>query len=90
MNLQNTSSCPLICYSAMILVNLYCILFSIVGTSSASSFSNSRVASRQISGCGSDPVDCGEEWCCYFGEKCQVDTNSTFICVEAATTNAYG
>src|SRR6187402_3208555 len=49
-----------------------------------------RLASRQVFECGFSPVDCGDGWCCVFGETCQPAPNNGFVCIDSFLTNADG
>ncbi|PVH73510.1 hypothetical protein DL98DRAFT_594942 [Cadophora sp. DSE1049] len=49
-----------------------------------------HLASRQSFECGAAPVDCGNGWCCMFGETCQAAPDDGFVCIDSILTNSDG
>lgn len=49
-----------------------------------------RLGSRQSLECGTAPVDCGNGWCCMFGEICEAADDDAFVCIDSILTNSEG
>lgn len=56
----------------------------------AQSHMSTHLALRQVLDCGSNPVDCGEGWCCLIGNICQSAPNNGFVCIDQLLTQSDG